>query len=333
MRPSALAVAIVASLLAGMAGGAAPARRQQPRAEVVVTLDAADRLATAGKHVRVRFAVENRSRASLTLHNSLLFGAGLSLTGADGRSVAATERNAPGAAQQPLLLPAGGSVAGVIDLVPLFSEPCGTPGRVSVTLAAGGATSAPLELELRRDWAGHGARIVTDHGTIDLALDLARAPLTVANFLDLAADGFYDDLSFHRVVKGFMIQGGCPAGDGTGDGPRRLELEAGRGEGARRHQRGTISMAHKADPDSGSCQFFICHRDQPALDGNYAAFGEVVRGLEVVDAIAMVPCAVVPGGPDAGPSKPKQRVKIESVRPLPPDELAKSAAEPPGTGR
>jgi cyclophilin family peptidyl-prolyl cis-trans isomerase len=168
---------------------------------------------------------------------------------------------------------------------------------------------------------------------MDIALDLERAPLTVSNFLDLAADGFYDGHSFHRVVKGFMIQGGCPVGDGTGDGPRRLPLEAGRGEGARRHRRGTLSMAHKADPDSGSCQFFICHRDQPALDGNYSAFGEVVRGIAVVDAIAEVPCAMVPGGPDAGPSRPKQKVRIESIRPLAPAELAKSAVEEPGAGR
>ncbi len=333
MRPFVLAAAVVGTLLAGMAGGAPAARPQESRRELVVALTAADRLATAGRRVRVRFALENRGRASLALHNSLLFGAGLSLTTADGRNVAATERNAPGAAQQTLLLPAGGSVTGVIDLVPLFPDGCGVPGKVSVTLAAGGTTSTPLELELRRDWAGHGARIVTDRGTLDLALDLERAPLTVSNFLDLAADGFYDDLSFHRVVKGFMIQGGCPVGDGTGDGPRLLPLEAGRGEGARKHKRGTIAMAHKADPDSGSCQFFLCHRDQSALDGNYAAFGEVVRGLDVIDAIAAVPCVVVPGGPDAGPSKPKQKVKIESIRPLAPEELAKSAAEPAGEGR
>lgn len=324
-----VALALVALLLAGWAGGAgalargegAPAPAQQSQ-DVVLKLVPAERICLAGKPIRVRVELENRRKSSLQLHNSLLFGAGMNVVGADGAHAAAGANNAPGGAQQQLLLPAGSSISALVDVAPLFPDFCGKPGRLTFTLSGAGTSSPPLELEVRRDWTGFGARITTDHGVIDLELDAAQAPLTVANFLDLAEAGFYDGLAFHRVVKGFMIQGGCPVGDGTGDGPRLLPLEASRGADARKHLRGTISMAHKADPNSGSCQFFLCHRDQPALDGNYSAFGQVVRGLEVLDAIADVPCALVPGGPDAGPSRPRQRVKIESIRPLPPEELA-----------
>jgi len=314
----------VALLLALLAGGAAalqapPAQAKPTPPEIELRLEPVEKICIAGKPLRVRIEATNRRAASWQLPNALLFGAGLAAMGPDGANASVTDANTPAGARQPLLLPGFSSISAQVDLAPLLPEFCGKPGTFTLTINGGGAASRPLDVEVRRDWTGFGARITTDHGVIDLALDAERAPATVANFLDLAEAGFYDGLSFHRVVKGFMIQGGCPVGDGTGDGPRQLPLEAGRGEGARKHQRGTISMAHKADPNSGSCQFFLCHRDQPALDGNYAAFGQVVKGLEVVDAIADVPCAVVPGGPDAGPSKPKQKVKIETIRPLPPE--------------
>jgi cyclophilin family peptidyl-prolyl cis-trans isomerase len=164
--------------------------------------------------------------------------------------------------------------------------------------------------------------IETSLGEIELALDAERAPITTANFLELAESGFYDGLTFHRVVKGFMIQGGCPNGDGTGDGPRKLPLEASRAPDALKHERGTISMAHRADPNSGSCQFFVCLREQPALNGSYSAFGKVVRGTETLDRIETVPCAMVPGGPDAVPSRPKEKVSIAKVRLVPPKDKA-----------
>ncbi len=114
------------------------------------------------------------------------------------------------------------------------------------------------------------------------------APETVANFEKLVNKGFYDGLTFHRVINGFMIQGGCPNGNGTGNSGERIkgEFEKNGFKNDLKHTRGVISMARAADPNSASCQFFIMHEDAPHLDGSYAAFGKVVEGIEVVDEIA-----------------------------------------------
>lgn len=116
------------------------------------------------------------------------------------------------------------------------------------------------------------------------------APITVENFIKLVRDGFYDGLTFHRVIPGFMIQGGCPNGTGTG-GPGwhiKGEFVSNGVENPLKHTRGVISMARAMDPDSAGSQFFIMHQDAPHLDGQYAAFGKVVEGMDVVDEIASV---------------------------------------------
>ncbi|MBR4628103.1 MAG: peptidylprolyl isomerase [Ruminococcus sp.] len=114
------------------------------------------------------------------------------------------------------------------------------------------------------------------------------APITCANFEKLVKNGFYDGLTFHRVISGFMIQGGCPKGTGTG-GPGwniKGEFSSNGVKNDLKHTRGVISMARSMMPDSAGSQFFIMHEDAPYLDGNYAAFGKVVEGIEVVDEIA-----------------------------------------------
>ena len=116
------------------------------------------------------------------------------------------------------------------------------------------------------------------------------APITVKNFVDLAAKGFYNGLIFHRVIPGFMIQGGDPEGVGTG-GPGytiKGEFTANGFRNDLRHTRGVLSMARAMDPDSAGSQFFIMHEDSPHLDGQYAAFGKIIEGIEVVDQIASV---------------------------------------------
>ena len=131
---------------------------------------------------------------------------------------------------------------------------------------------------------------VNKYGTIEVELDPSAAPLTVENFIKLANKGFYKGLTFHRVIKGFMIQGGCPKGNGTG-GPGytiKGEFSANGVNNPLKHTRGVISMARAMDPNSAGSQFFIMHQDAPHLDGQYAAFGKVVKGIEVVDAIASV---------------------------------------------
>jgi len=118
-----------------------------------------------------------------------------------------------------------------------------------------------------------------------------HAPITVDNFLKLVDEGFYDGLIFHRVIPGFMIQGGCPQGSGMGGPGYQIKGEflANGVKNTLKHTRGVISMARASDPNSAGSQFFIMHEDAPHLDGSYAAFGKVVSGMEAVDAIAQVP--------------------------------------------
>ncbi len=128
---------------------------------------------------------------------------------------------------------------------------------------------------------------VKDYGKIQLELDPSQAPLTVENFLKLVNEGFYNGLTFHRIIKGFMIQGGDPLGTGYGGSDETIKGEfASNGvENNIKHERGVISMARSMNPDSASSQFFIMHQDSEHLDGDYAAFGHVTSGIEIVDKI------------------------------------------------
>jgi peptidyl-prolyl cis-trans isomerase B (cyclophilin B) len=133
--------------------------------------------------------------------------------------------------------------------------------------------------------------IEMDNGrTIKIELDHNAAPITAANFEELVKEGFYDGLTFHRVIRGFMIQGGDPLGNGMGGSKKTIKGEfASNGvNNPIEHKRGVISMARSMMPDSASSQFFIMHEDAPHLDGNYAAFGHVVEGMDAVDEIAAV---------------------------------------------
>ncbi len=137
-------------------------------------------------------------------------------------------------------------------------------------------------------------------GSMLIELDAEAAPKTVANFEALVGKGFFDGLTFHRIIKGFMIQGGDPAGNGTGGCKPEIvgEFKSNGWDNPISHKRGVISMARTSDPNSASCQFFIVHEDSEFLDGDYAGFGHVVEGLEVLDAVASVPTY-----PDDSPSK------------------------------
>lgn len=134
----------------------------------------------------------------------------------------------------------------------------------------------------------HVAITVRDYGTITVELDADAAPITVQNFLDLADSGFYDGLTFHRIMEGFMIQGGDPEGTGMGGSDKTIkgEFSANGVENPLSHTRGAISMARSSAMDSASSQFFIVQKDSTFLDGQYACFGYVTNGMDVVDAIA-----------------------------------------------
>ena len=158
----------------------------------------------------------------------------------------------------------------------------------------------------------HHAEIqVKDYGTITVELDADTAPITVTNFVNLAKDGFYDNLTFHRIMDGFMIQGGDPNGDGTGGADQTIKGEFSNNgvENEISHTRGTISMARAQDPDSASSQFFIVQEDSDYLDGDYAAFGHVTSGMEIVDQI----CKDVPVEDDNGTVKAENQPVIEKI--------------------
>lgn len=134
----------------------------------------------------------------------------------------------------------------------------------------------------------HAEIVVQDYGTIKVELDADQAPITVQNFIDLANSGFYDGLTFHRIIEGFMIQGGDPNGDGTGGSGHTIRGEFTQNgvNNTLSHTRGAISMARSSAMNSASSQFFIVHEDSTYLDGSYAVFGYVTEGMDVVDAIA-----------------------------------------------
>ena len=153
---------------------------------------------------------------------------------------------------------------------------------------------------------------IKNYGKITVELDGKTAPITVANFINLANEGFYDGLTFHRIIKGFMIQGGDPNGNGTGGSDQNIkgEFSSNGVENNISHKRGVISMARSMDMNSASSQFFIMHEDAPHLDGSYAAFGHVTSGIEIVDQI----CDDTPVVDDNGTVQTKDQPIINSVK-------------------
>lgn len=169
-----------------------------------------------------------------------------------------------------------------------------------------------MDLE-QTDHAAIEAALVTDKGTMVVTFFPEQAPKHVASFLKLAQDGFYDGTAFHRVIRNFMIQGGCPntkegatGMPGTGGPGFKLPAEF----NDIHHERGILSMARAQDPNSAGSQFFVMHGDSPHLDGQYTVFGKVVEGLDVLDAIASIECSFGPGGEK---STPTERISIQSV--------------------
>jgi peptidyl-prolyl cis-trans isomerase B (cyclophilin B) len=165
--------------------------------------------------------------------------------------------------------------------------------------------------------ANEQAILSTTYGDMTLAFWPDVAPKTVENFKKLAREGFYDGTAFHRIIKGFMIQGGCPntkAGEtgmpGTGGPGYKVKAEF----NAKPHVKGVISMARSANPDSAGSQFFICHGEAKFLDRQYTAFGELVKGEDVLERIAGVPTKASGGGEK---STPIERVELKSVKLVP----------------
>lgn len=153
--------------------------------------------------------------------------------------------------------------------------------------------------------------IIKNKGTISVELDADAAPITVTNFVNLAKDGFYDGVVFHRIINGFMMQGGDPTGTGNGGSEKNIkgEFPSNGVENNLLHTRGAISMARAKDKDSASSQFFIIHQESPHLDGDYACFGYVTEGMDIVDDI----CENTKGGDYNGIIPERNRPVIETI--------------------
>ncbi|GFH94046.1 peptidyl-prolyl cis-trans isomerase A [Lachnospiraceae bacterium] len=175
---------------------------------------------------------------------------------------------------------------------------CGKQGQGSEPVPGGqtqGGESTPGQQESSQPAVSeellsgkHHIKInMKDYGVIEVELDADQAPITVTNFVNLAKAGFYDGLTFHRIIEGFMMQGGDPNGNGTGGSDQEIKGEFSENgvDNSLSHTRGAISMARTNIPDSASSQFFIMHQDGTALDGKYACFGYVTSGMEIVDEI------------------------------------------------
>ncbi len=186
---------------------------------------------------------------------------------------------------------------------------CGKTSVVGITTTS----KAPAANEESQGVGTHHAEIeIQDYGTITVELDGDAAPITVQNFMDLANAGFYDSLTFHRIISGFMMQGGDPNGNGTGGSENTIkgEFSANGVENPLSHTRGAISMARAQAPDSASSQFFICHADSTFLDGQYACFGYVTDGMDVVDAV----CEAAQPTDDNGTIPADQQPVITAIR-------------------
>ena len=174
-------------------------------------------------------------------------------------------------------------------------------------------TTEVLEEGTENQAVSYSAEIaIQDYGTIKVALDKEAAPQTVENFVSLAQGGFYDGLTFHRIIEGFMMQGGDPNGDGTGGSEQTItgEFTENGFENNLSHTRGAISMARSADYNSASSQFFIVHQDSTNLDGQYAVFGYVTEGMDIVDAI----CSSAEPTDDNGTIPAEQQPVITSIK-------------------
>lgn len=185
-----------------------------------------------------------------------------------------------------------------------------TASEQSASETTGAANSDAASEELLTGMH-HVEIVVKDYGTIALELDADNAPISTTNFVNLAKAGFYDGLTFHRIIDGFMIQGGDPLGNGTGGSDKEIkgEFAANGINNPISHKRGVISMARSQMPDSASSQFFIVHQDSDFLDGQYAAFGCVTSGIEVVDEI----CKAVPVQDNNGTVLPEDQPTIEKI--------------------
>jgi cyclophilin family peptidyl-prolyl cis-trans isomerase len=255
---------------------------------------------TSSRPLAVDLRLQNTGRgaASLPAPLSPLQGLRVEQVKEDGTAVALTPAPAAsgGPANLPAQWPVGHRETVVLNLTQTFKD-LSRPGRYRVSWTQAPFAEARLDVQVVEPCAS----IKTNFGEIVIEFHPEDAPKTVLNFIALAKKKFYDGLIFHRIIPGFMMQGGCPKGDGTGGPGYMIPAEF----NTRKHLAGTVSMARSESPDSAGSQFFICFAPTAHLDGKYTAFAEVVRGMDAVKKVETV------GTHPAG--RPTEKVVMESV--------------------
>jgi cyclophilin family peptidyl-prolyl cis-trans isomerase len=263
--------AFAVTLLAA-AGQAPPQESPTPKAAVVLRIEASDRAFRPGRKMPVRFAVENAAEESSRLDEPEDYLEGLEIGDATGRVFKAAGRT-KGITRRSVQVDGGGFIGRTVDVSSALAVPEDREDWYTLRWSFGDSVSNDLRVLVVRDWI---AEVDTNHGTIAFELHPQTAPNHVLNFVRLARSGFYRESIFHRVIPGFMMQGGASKSEGADLKPLDAEFSA------TKHGFGTVSMARTDDINSATCQFFICFGASPFLDGKYTAFGQVVRGEDVV---------------------------------------------------
>jgi peptidyl-prolyl cis-trans isomerase B (cyclophilin B) len=249
-------------------------------ADVRLTLEAPEKVLRPGQRMPLRFTIENAGDKDATIDEPSSYLEGLEILDAGGKAVKSTGKT-KGIAKRSVTLEPGGFLGRIVDVAPAFPEiPENQEGWYRVRWSFGDGSSNEIRVYLIRDWV---ATIETNHGSIAIEFYPSIAPAHVENFLKLARSGFYEGTVFHRIIPGFMMQGGGPK-DPSKEPVAPLKAEF----SATKHVFGTVSMARTNDPNSATSQFFICFGALPQLNGNYTVFGQVISGEEIVKEIERV---------------------------------------------
>lgn len=262
------AIAVVLMLIADQA---APVR---------LAIETGEKVFRPGRRMPLRFTIENAGDKEAKVDEPESYLEGLEIQDAEGNVVKPVGKT-QGITRRSISLEAGGFLGRTVDLAPAFPAVAeGKEGWYKLRWTFGAASSNEVKVYVMREWI---AQIDTNHGTIEIEFYPHVAPNHVANFLNLSRSGFYEGSTFHRIIPGFMMQGGIPK-----DASKEIKTPLNAEFNATKHVFGTVSMARTNLPNSATSQFFICFGGLPQLDGNYTVFGQVVAGEETVKAIERV---------------------------------------------
>ncbi len=285
---------------------------------VRLLLEAPEPVLRPGSRMLLRFTLENVGDSEVKVDEPESYVEGLEAWDPEGKVVKGLGKTR-GISRRSRPLEPGGFAGRMLDIGGALSVPEDREGMYRFRWSFGDFVSNEIKVLVIRDWI---ATLDTNHGAISLEFAPEAAPVHVLRFLDLARRGFYNGSTFHRVIPGFMMQGGAPADPSKEPAPLQPEFNA------TKHIFGTLSMARKAEPASASCQFFICFGPAPHLDRQYTAFGRVLDGQDVVQAIEKVKsdhspckgCGVTPAKPGGNPccgrhhqDKPESDVVLKTV--------------------